>query len=194
MSELRAAAPRNPLFHLAIVSLLVGLSFVLCEVVHVVTGEDLREAVRPEVHMIFMPHGMLVLLAWVYGWMMVPLVLPSFLIAVAFIVGPDFMTPTAATLTVARIVIVMLAFEVLRHVCCDVRQDQGRKVLMGLFAAGLGSSLVFNVLRVSFGHCCEVMTVADRFIAYAVAVGADLLGLVIVMVVAMLFFRFLRHI
>ena len=193
MSELRAATPRGPLWHLAVVSLLVGLSFALCELFHLTDPHHWNAKVRPEVHLVFLPHGMLVLLAWIYGWSMVPLVLPSFLIAVAFIVGPDFMTPTAALLTVSRILAVMLAFEVLRRVCCDARRD-GRSALFGLFAAGLGSSLLFNLLRVRIGHCCEVMTGAEKAMAYAVAVGADLVGLVAVMLGAMLLFRLMRQV
>ena len=194
MADIRSQSPRHPLWHLLVVSALVWLSFLLCEGLHWLDPSHWQPKVRPEVHMIFLPHGMIVLLAWFYGWMVVPLVLPALLVAVAFIAGPDYMTPNVALLTVSRILTVMLAFEVLRHVCCDARQDTGRRGLRALFAAGLVSSLGFNLLRVSYGHCCEVMTLAEKAMAYAVAVGADLVGLVIVMTGAMLLFRALRHI
>lgn len=184
---------RHPVRHLLLVSALVALSFLLCQALHWLDPSHWQAKTRPDVHMVFLPHGMVVLLAWVYGWALVPLVLPSFLVGVAYVVGPDYMTPTSALLTVSRILAVMLAFEVLRHICCDARRDMGRKGLVGLFAVGLVSSLGFNLLRVAYGHCCEVMTTAERAVAYAMAVGADLVGMAVVMVGAMLFFRFLRQ-
>lgn len=184
---------RHPFRHLFIVSALVFLSFAVCELTHWLDPAHWAIKTRPDVHMIFLPHGMLVLLAWFYGWAVVPLVLPSFLIAVALLIGPEFMTPTSALLTVSRILAVMLTFELLRQICCDVRDDKGRRGLIELFVAGLLSSMAFNVLRVSYGHCCEVMSLSEKAIAYAVAVGADLVGMMIVMVGAMLVFRFLRQ-
>lgn len=193
MDDTQPKLARHPLWHLLVVSALVWLSFLICEGLHWIDGSHWQPKSRPEVHLVFVPHGMIVLLAWIYGWMVVPLVLPSLLLAVAFIVGPEFMTPTSALLTVSRILTVVLAFEVLRHLCCDVRAGTGRKTLMALFTAGLVSSLAFNLLRVTFGHCCEVMSLAEKARAYAIAVGADLVGLVIVMVGAMLLFRMMRQ-
>lgn len=185
---------RHPVRHLVVVSLLVIAAFGLCEVLHWLDPTQGPGATRPEVHRLFLPHGVIVLLGWFYGWAMVPLVLPALLVCAAFVVGPEYMTPTVALLAVMRVVTVVLAFDLLRMVCCDARRDVGRRGLKGLFAVGLMASLVFNLLRIRFGPCCEVMTLAERMQAYAVAVGADLLGLLIVMILAMLVFRVARRV
>lgn len=184
---------QNPVAHLLLVSGLIAVAFLLCEVLQLLEHDTGRTDGRPGVHWIFLPHGMFVLLAWVYGWFMVPLVLPALLVAAAFVVGPEYMTPTVALLATARLVSVMAAFELLRMLGRDARDDHGRAGLVALFAGGLLSSLVFNALRVSYGHCCEVMNQSERVVAYFTAVGADLMGLVLVMVSAMLLFRALRR-
>lgn len=184
---------QNPVAHLLLVSGLIAVAFLLCEGLHLLEHDAGLSHGRPEVHWIFLPHGMFVLLAWVYGWFMVPLVLPALLVAAAFVVGPEYMTPTVALLATARLVSVMAAFELLRMLGRDARDDHGRAGLVALFAGGLLSSLVFNALRVSYGHCCEVMNQSERVVAYFTAVGADLMGLVLVMVSAMLLFRALRR-
>jgi hypothetical protein len=184
---------QNPVAHLLLVSGLIALAFLLCEGLHLLDHDSGQAHGRPEVHWIFLPHGMFVLLAWVYGWLMVPLVLPALLVSAAFVVGPEYMTPTVALLATARLVSVMAAFEVLRMLGRDARGDHGRAGLVALFAGGMLSSLVFNGLRVTYGHCCEVMTLPERVAAYGTAVGADLLGLVLVMLSAMLLFRALRR-
>lgn len=183
----------NPVMHLALVSALVLLAFLACEGLHILepAHDDLH--LRPEVHMVFLPHGMFVLLAWVYGWAMVPLVLPSLLVAAAFIVGPEFMTPTVALLAVARLVLVMATMEGLRALGRDARGDHGRRGLLALVTAGVISSLGFNALRVVYGACCEVMSTSDRVLAYVTAVGADVVGMMVVMFTAMLLFRLMRH-
>lgn len=183
----------NPLFHLLLVSGLILLSFGVCHALQMLAPVDPHEIGRPPVHWVFLPQGMFVLLAWVYGWAMVPLVLPALLVSAAFIVGPEFMTMTVALLSVARLVTVMAAFEVLRMLGRDARGDHGRAGLTALFAGGLLSSAAFNVPRVLYGPCCEAMSVSERAVAYATAVGADLVGLMLVMLGAMFLFRLLRH-
>lgn len=190
---MQARGTAQPLLHFAIASALVTIAFAICELLHWVgEGQDFIR-LRPEVHPVFLPHGAIVLLAWVYGWAMVPLALPAFLICAAFVVGPDYMTPVVATLSVSRLVMVMLAFELLRSMSLDPRGDIGRRGLMGIFAAGTIASMVHNVLRISFGHCCEVMTLPEKLMSYAVAVGADVVGLVLVLLAAMMLFRALRQ-
>lgn len=183
----------NPVTHLLLVSGLIGLAFLACHGLHLLEMDGVHAHDRPEVHMIFLPHGMYVLLAWVYGWMMVPLVLPALLVSAALMVGPDHMSPIVALLAVVRLVTVMAAFELLRLLGRDARGDHGQAGLVALFAGGLLSSAAFNVPRMFYGPCCEVMTGAERAVAYATAVGADLAGLMLVMVGAMFLFRALRH-
>ena len=183
----------HPMGHLLLVSGLIALAFLGCEALNMALPFYQDGTGRPMVHVVFLPHGMFVLLAWVYGWAMVPLVLPAVLVAAALIVGPEYMTPVVAALSAARLVVVMAAFELLRVLGRDARGDHGRAGLVALFAGGVLSSAAFNVLRVSYGHCCDAMTSAAKAMAYAKAVGADLAGLVIVMMAAMLLFRALRH-
>jgi hypothetical protein len=183
----------GPLVHLALVSGLIVMIFLVCEMLHLLDPMHEPGHVDPHVHLIFLPHGMFVLLAWIYGWAMVPLVLPALLVSAAFTIGPEHMTPVVAGLAVARLVLVMGALEVLRALGRDARGDTGRAGLVALFAAGLLSSLAFNLLRVMHSPCCTMMTGAERVVAYALAVGADLVGIVLVMMAAMFVFRALRH-
>lgn len=184
---------KNPLFHFLLASGLLVLSFAVCEVLHLLDPMHLDVHGRPEVHLVFVPYGMMVLLAWIYGWMVVPLVLPVMLVAAAYLVGPDHMTPTVAALTVARVVFVMLALELVRMVFFDPRQGTGRAALVALFWAGVISAVGFAAVRVAFSPCCDVMSPRERVVAFAASVGADMAGLVIVMAGAMFLFRALRH-
>lgn len=190
---MQARGTAQPMLHFAIASVLVVLAFAVCEVLHWLGEGQAFVRLRPEVHPVFLPHGVVVLLAWVYGWAMVPLALPAFLLCAAFVVGPDYMTPVVATLSVSRLVMVMLGFELMRSLSLDPRGDAGRRGLMGIFAAGTVASMAHNVLRIGFGHCCEVMTLPEKLMSYAVAVGADVVGLVLVLLAAMMLFRALRH-
>ena len=190
--QLREEA-HNPVAHLMMVSALVALAFLACHGLHLLDADAGHGHGRPVVHLIFLPQGMFVLLAWIYGWTMVPLVLPALLVSAAFMVGPEHMSSTVALLAVARLVSVMAAFELLRLLGRDARGDHGRAGLVALFAGGMLSSAMFNVPRVLYGPCCEVMTAAEKAATYATAVGADLAGLVLVMLGAMFLFRALRH-
>lgn len=190
---MQARGTAQPLLHFAIASVLVVLAFAVCEVIHWIGSGQAYLRLRPEVHPVYLPHGAIVLLAWVYGWAVVPLALPAFLVCAAFVVGPDYMTPVVAMLSVSRLVMVMLAFELLRSLSLDPRGDVGRRGLIGIFAAGTIASILHNVLRISFGHCCSVMPLPEKLISYAVAVGADVVGLVLVLLAAMMLFRALRH-
>jgi len=183
----------HPLAHLLLVSGLIALAFVICHGFQQLVPAVPHEHGRPVVHWVFVPHGMMVLLAWIYGWAMVPLVLPALLVAAAIIVGPEFMSPMVALLATARLVAVMAAFELLRMLGRDARGDPGRAGLVALFAGGTLASAVFNVPRVLYAPCCEAMSAGERAVAYATAVGADLAGLVLVMLGAMFLFRLLRH-
>lgn len=183
----------GPLFHFLIASGLLLASFAMCEFFHLFDPTHRHPHPRPEVHLLFVPHGMIVLLAWIYGWIMVPLLLPAMLLSSAYIVGPEHMTPTVALLTLSRLVLVMIAMEAMKLVCCDARRDGGRAGVMALFAAGTLATLTFNVLRMAYSPCCEAMTLAERVMTYAMAVAADLAGLLVVMLGAMFLFRALRH-
>jgi hypothetical protein len=66
-----------PVAHLLLVSGLIALAFLACEGLHLLDHGATAAGDRPAVHGVFVPHGMFVLLAWVYGWFMVPLVLPD---------------------------------------------------------------------------------------------------------------------
>ena len=177
--------------HFGVASGAMLLAFLSCEGIHEVTHLWLHH-VMPHMHAVFLPFGVLILLGWVYGWLMVPLALPAALLSAYWAVGSGGMTGAIVAITAAKVLSVPLAFSMFRVMGQDVRGEGGAAnwrcvVMVGLFASVLG-----NLPRAVLGPL-GADTVAEAARAMLTATSADMAGLIFVMLVAMLFFRLARH-
>lgn len=123
----------------------------------------LQQAVLPGtvMYFLYLPHGVRVLAAWLYGWRAVPLLLPgAFLCHLHFAAerafDPDILFGTAASLVAAP-----LAFAIARWIGGTARLKVGHLRVPTLIAVGIAAS-VFNLtaLRLAYGlHSFEGMVI-----------------------------------
>lgn len=179
--------------HFAVASVSVLLAFALCEIV-----QEARQFVLPHgggtLHAIFLPFGAMVLLTWVYGWMAVPLMLPAAVLAVGSILGPSALTWSLLAVLVAKVVAVPLSFGLFRGAGLDARGTGSAANWRVVIAVGLVAALIGNVPRVLIGPCCGGFTVQERLSSFVTVTAADIAGLLLVMVSAMVVFRLMRQV
>lgn len=141
---------------------------------------------------IYLPHGVMLLLAWVYGWMAVPIILPASLLAVWLLRGEDAFGSMLLTLTLLKSVAAPLAFELFRLGGIDARgAGQGLNWRV-LFLVGLVQSVFSNQARFWLG-CCGELSADQLLLAFSGSLIGDMMGLVFIMIGAMFFFRAMRQ-
>lgn len=114
----------------------------------------LQLALLPQTVMslIFFPHGVRVLAAWLYGWRSIPYLLPGALLCNLHFAGsrafdPDILFGTAASLACAP-----FAFSIARRFLNDAAIAVGSARLTVLIAIGLTASVINLIcLRIAYG-------------------------------------------
>lgn len=167
------------------------VAYAICEGLNEVMGA--AGPAIPHPHAIFVPHGVVVVIAWMYGWAAMPLLYPAALISAWLIFGAMVLDPLILALLAAKLAAVPLAFDLFRMAGQDARGMGTAANWKMLVAVGLLGSVLGNVPRVVFGPCCGEMTVMEQVATFGNAVAGDIAGLVFVLLVVMLFFRALRH-
>lgn len=147
----------------------------------------LQQAVFPGTVMcfLFLPHGVRVLAAWLYGWRAIPLMLPGALLCNLHFAGerafdPDILFGTAASLMAAP-----LAFWVARRIGGAAQLKVGHLQVPKLVAVGIAAS-VFNLtaLRLVYG--------LPPFEGLVILIG-DTGGLIVALVIVWLGLKLLPH-
>ncbi|MES2843527.1 MAG: hypothetical protein V4804_08135 [Pseudomonadota bacterium] len=183
---------KTSLQHISVGSGLVLMAYGLSEAIHPYIHPQALYQVFGTFKLVYLPLGVLVLLGWVYGWFAVPVALPASLLSARLILGADGFTLTTALLITLKVCAVPLTFDIFRLCGIDSRGvGQGLNWRV-LFLIGLVASVFSNLLRFWLG-CCGTLTADQLLLSYTGAVIGDMVGLVVVMVGAMLFFRALRH-
>ena len=141
---------------------------------------------------VYLPHGVLVLLAWFYGWLSVPIVLPATLLPVWLLRGADAFAPMLLLLVTFKTVAAPLTFELFRVLGIDSRGPGQALNWRVLILIGLVQSLISNQARFWLG-CCGELTAEQLLTAFTGSVLGDMIGLLAVMLGAMFFFRALRQ-
>lgn len=135
--------------------------------------------------LIFLPHGIRVIAAWMYGWQSLLYLLPAHVYlhwARIDIVEAEW---SALLMPVFGIICVPLVFEIAARLGTDMRLSAGyttnwRNVLAVGCAASLVNAIGTNAIA---GNSVEIMVV------YLIG---DIVGMIVLIILAMLFFRFLR--
>ena len=172
------------------------VAFVMCSIVYAIAFEavffvsdKLQQFVLPDIiygSVLFFPHGVRVLAAYLFGWRSILYLLP--ISAVFAGLGGDAATILEGlVLALGSLVACVLAFEVLSRFDFIERNylavsiDWKSLVLAGAFGAMMNAALHYT------------LDVTDVRASGAVFVG-DVLGFAAVLVVSMLFFRLLREV
>lgn len=132
--------------------------------------------------LLFLPHGVRVLTAWLMGWRAVPALLPGVLLAFICVVGTDAFLPSRLAAIVISVSVAPLTFHALRALGIDLFPAKDRQpVWLGIMAVGaIASILAAALTNLLFGSS---MT---EFIAYLIG---DMAGLFTVMLGLLLLFR-----
>lgn len=134
---------------------------------------------------LFLPHGVRVLVAWLYGWRAIFFLMPSALVTHAYLFGLDGLSANYLFGALSGVVCATASFAVLAQLGMDFRAGQGRfaswreVLLAGSFAS------VINVIGTSFFFGSDFSSASAYFIG-------DLVGLMVAMVLMMLAFRLFR--
>ena len=177
--------------HFGMASGAMLLAFALCEGVHELM--QMGPSLRPHPHALFLPHGVVVLFAWMYGWAAMPLLYPAALLSVWLMAGPIALDPVVMGVLGAKLIAVPLAFDIFRLGGMDARGAGTAASWKVLVAVGLLGAILGNVPRVAVGPCCGDLSLGERLLTYTNTVAGDMAGLIAVLVAVMLFFRALRQ-
>lgn len=178
--------------HFAIGSALVLASFGLSDLVKTYLHPQAVFDVFGAFTIIYLPHGVAVLLAWFYGWMAVPILLPASLLAVYLLRGAAAFDPMLLMLVLFKAIAAPLVFDLFRLGGIDARSPSQGLNWRVLFLIGLVQSMFSNQARFWMG-CCGELSANELLLAFAGSVIGDMAGLLVVMTAAMLFFRALRQ-
>lgn len=177
--------------HFGIVSGAVLATVALCIGLHDLS--HLGQYAPPHPHAVSLPFGLLVILTWIYGWTVMPMVVPASLLSAWLVVGSMVFDPTNLAILGFKLVAVPLVFDLLRWSGLDARGVGPAANWKMLVAIGLLGSMLGNVPRPMLGPCCTTMDSGARLIAYWEMVVGDMAGLILVLLAVMLVFRALRH-
>ncbi len=136
--------------------------------------------------LLFLPHGVRVLAAWLMGWRSTLALLPGVFLAFFYVAGPEVFTPSRLAGIFIAVTIAPAAFEGLRLLGVNLAPRPGRMpcwiciMLVGLVASVAGSMLT----NLAFGSAP-----VDYF-AYVIG---DMAGLFFLMLALMLVFRWMRR-
>lgn len=145
------------------------------------------------ISLLYLPHGVKVLLAWMFGWLSLAAVLPVTLIYAVLYLGPENFTWTMAAIVVLKGIAVPLGFEITKLMGLDLRRcDESGLRWRQLFIVGFITSVMNQMIRYSM-KCCGTLSVDEQLFSIGSGILADIMGLLAIMVVAMLVFRWLQR-
>lgn len=182
----------QPAIHFGVGTCLVFSAYGLSDLLERVIHPQLWFDIFGTFQLVYLPHGVAILLTWVYGWLAVLILLPATLLSVFLLLGPEtFGTHTVLLLTM-KILAVPLTFEMFRLGGVDARGPGMALNWRVLFLIGLLGAVLNNLIRYWLG-CCGALTAEELLLGFTGSIIGDMVGLCVVMVGAMFFFRALRR-
>lgn len=143
---------------------------------------------------VFLPFGALVVLAWFYGWVMVPLILPAALLSQAVAHGAMAFDSTMMQALLLKLVAFPLVFGLFRMGGIDARAGQETVNWRVFVLVGLLTSVVLATLRHWFSEWSAVLAGPELLRSMLATVTEDMIGLMLVMFGLMMVFRQLRQV
>jgi phosphoglycerol transferase MdoB-like AlkP superfamily enzyme len=123
--------------------------------------------------------------------MVVPIALPAALLATYLVVGPDGFGAAMILLATLKVIVLPLTFELFRMTGIDARGQAMALNWKVLFLIGLVASVFNNLLRFWLA-CCGALSSQELLLSYTGSIIGDMVGVAVVMLGAMAFFRALR--
>lgn len=181
----------QPFIHFAIGSALIlgayGLSDLLDRFIH----PQMLFEIFGSFKLVYLPHGVQILMTWVYGWMVVPIILPAALLATFLIVDPENFRPAILLLATLKVIAIPFTFDLFRLAGIDARGQAMALNWKVLFLIGLVASVFNNLLRFWLA-CCGELSSSELLLSYTGSIIGDMIGVTVVMVGAVVFFRAIR--
>ena len=136
--------------------------------------------------LLFLPHGVRVLAAWLLGWRSILMLLPGVIFVFFYMAGWGALAPSRLAAIAVAVTIPALVFQLLRLLGRDLSPATGRSPCwLCILGVGLVISLLSSLLtNYIFGSAPE------DYIAYLIG---DVFGLFFLMLILMLIFRNLRR-
>lgn len=136
--------------------------------------------------LLFLPHGVRVVSAWLLGWRAVPALLPGVVLVFFFVGGMNILLPSRIAAIAIAVSIAPAVFDLAARTGWNVFPGAGRRTSWpGVMALGVVISLL-NAVLTNF----VLATGFQDFFAYLIG---DVFGLFFMMLILMFAFRFLRQ-
>ena len=128
---------------------------------------------------LFLPHGVRILSAWLYRWRSVPILIPGSFLGHFYLDGALHYTPAEFFASSAGLVCAVLVFDILRRLGVDLYPAKGKRVhwLELVLAGGLAS--VINGIGTAIFYGNDIVTASARFIGDVAGVTVALFLLVL---------------
>jgi len=135
--------------------------------------------------LLFLPHGVRVLSAWLLGWRSVPALLPGVLAVFAIVAGPDIFLPSRLAAIAVAVLVAPSVFQILAWAGLDLSPRSGRAPC---WPCVMGAGVVISALNAVLTNLALDTTPVD-FFAYLIG---DVFGLFFLMMILMYLFRAMR--
>lgn len=171
---------------------LMALSYVLAYYLNGLVEGGVLAVLFGSYQMIFLPHGMKLILTWMYGWLAVVIMLPVSAGAALVLLGATHSPPTMTALVLLKVMSMPVAFEAFRLSGLDLRGRDHALNWKVLFLVAFLSAVLNAVGRQALG-CCTGLAATEVVPSIVGAMLGDMLGAVAVMLTAMMVFRLVRQ-
>ncbi|MGB8813341.1 MAG: hypothetical protein WCC57_09150 [Paracoccaceae bacterium] len=137
-------------------------------------------------------HGVALLVAWIFGWLSVPIIALAILLAVFPVWGAAAFHGSVVMLAFAKAAVMPLAFDVFRACGVDPRGAEPHAsnwrllLLVGFVASVLSNQVQY------WAECCTDMGPRDVLVSQTASIAGDMLGVFVTLLVAMMAFRWIR--
>lgn len=148
----------------------------------------LQNTVFPEypsyASLLFLPHGVRVLAAWLMGWRAVPALLPGVILVFAYVGGTNVFLPNRIAAIVIAVTVAPLIFHALKVIGLDLfPHPEKRPCWSCIMGVGVITSLLIaGLTSLAFGSA------TTEFVAYLIG---DVAGLFFLMLGLLYIFRFM---
>lgn len=136
--------------------------------------------------LLFLPHGIRVLTAWLLGWRAIPALLPGVFLVFFYVGGMDVFLPSRLAAIAIAVTVAPAAFMLLAFVGQDIRPQRGRSPC---WPCVMGVGVVTSVLT-AFLTNMAFGSATVEYIAYLIG---DVFGLFFLMLGLLYVFRYMRR-
>lgn len=170
-------------------SLLISGSYVLAFAATFAVVMPVQDAVLPAfgnyASLLFLPHGVRVIAAWMYGWRSLPFLAPGAVLTHSYLYGSAGFSLDYMVAVFFGVFCAALSFWIFARLGMDFRMDRTDRVnWRDIMLAGGAASILNSVgTKIFFGN--DVPTASARLVG-------DVTGMVVSVVLLMLIFRTLR--